>query len=277
MIKRFQGVKMKRGVNTKEILTTNYKSLGALLKFLEQNEQIMTNEYSSHNGTHTFTGTSNMGEALKMLKDGNDEIKAGLKKNVKIAMDKLQKELNSQPESYIADIEGLFFDVAKVIEGEPECWYREPWDKTKKPRLQIPIMGSYNGGFKKEKAIKNASEIIALVKALEDNGFECELSMIFMAENCTWKHEKMFHSIMIKNYDESFNWNKLSAMLHPSFFRRIIFRDKELLAPKNLSDGYGSTANPSNYFENGDSMLVISEHSSIERFKNQVLYRLSGK
>ncbi len=212
-----------------------------------------------------------------MLRSGNDEIKEGLKKGLKLEMEKLRKEINSQPESYLPDVEGLFFDVAKVIEGEPECWYREPWDKTRKPRLSVPIMGSYNYKFKKEDAITNATKIIALVKALEDNGFEVEMTMIFIADHATTTNKTMFHSVMIKNYDEGFNWNKLSAMLHPSFFRRIIFRDKELLAPTNLADGYGRTADPAKFFENGENMLSLSDSYSIERFKTQTLYNLKGK
>ena len=276
-MKKFQGVKLKKGINTKKILTTNYKSLSELMKFLEKNENVKTNKISSHTANFKFSGTHNFDEALEMLRSGNEEIKKGLKKGLKLEMDKLRKEINSQPQGYVADVEGLFFDVAKVIEGEPECWYREPWDKTKKPRLQIPIGGSYNHKFKKEEAVKNATKIIALVKALEDNGFEVEMTMIFMADYTTTDNETMFHSVMIKNYDESFNWNKISAMLHPSFFRRIIFRDKELMSPEKVEDGYGQSSTLSRYFENGENMLSLSDAYSIEKFKKATLYNLRGK
>lgn len=257
-------------------VATNYGSLGQFLKHLEKNMDTKTNEDSAYRSNYIFTGTHSFDEALELLRSGSAEIMAGLKKSVKLATEKLNKELNTQPEGYIPDVTGLFFDVARVIEGEPECWHREPWDKTKKPRLEIPVMGSYNAGFAKEKAIENATEIIALVKALESAGFECRLVMVFMATHTTYDNKGMFHSVMIKNFDENFNWQKLSAMLHPSFFRRLIFRDKELLAPTNLEGGYGRTAEPEKWLENGESVLKISDKGSVERFKNQILYRLRG-
>ena len=195
---------------------------------------------------------------------------------MKIAIDKLNKEINTQPEGYVADVQGLFFDVAKVIEGEPEAWYRDPWDKVKKPRLRIPLVGSYNAGFSVETAIKNSSEIIAIVKALEDNGFECEIAMIFPADGAESGTGKgAYQEVMVKNFDESFNFNKLSAMLHPSFFRRIIFRDLEVALPKTLAGGYGRTSRDTmKAFEGGDDFLNIGDHSSIERWKKNVLYLL---
>ena len=266
--------------NPKQWVVTKYASLNGLMKHLEKTKDMSTNQTSGKTyGNEGFYGTRNFDEALAILKNGSEEIKKGLKEHVKIAIDKLNKELNTQPQGYVADVEGLFFDVAKVIEGEPEAWYREPWDKVKKPRLKIPLVGSYNANFKVETAIQNASEIIALVKALEDNGFECEIAMIFPADRACGKTGKgAYQEVMVKNYDESFNWNKLSAMLHPSFFRRIIFRDLEVALPTTLASGYGRTTKDTmKAFKGGENFLNIGDHSSIERFKNEVLYKLSKK
>ncbi len=275
---RIMGAKWKQGVDTSTWRATNYKSLAAFLKHLEENKETKTNKNSAYNGSEHFTGTANFDEALELLRTGSDEIKEGLKKSVKLAVEKLNKELNTKPEGYVADVHGLFFDVSRVIEGEPECWYREPWDKVRKPRLQIPVIGSYNASFSKEQAIKNAAEIIALVKALESAGFECEMTMVFAANGAAFgvTDRNSYQAVMIKNYDETFNWNKLSAMLHPSFFRRLIFRDVELMYPNNLNGGYGTAASAEAYFENGESMLNIAKKDSIEKFKKHVLYTLKG-
>ena len=256
-------------------VVTQYKSLHGLMTHLEKTKDMVTNQ-TTQSGNADFYGTENFDEALEILKNGSEEIKEGLKKQVKIAMDLLQKELNTEPEGYVADVQGLFFDVAKVIEGEPEAWYRDPWDKVKKPRLSIPLVGSYNAGFRVETAIKNSSEIIALVKALEDNGFECEIAMIFPADNAeTGTGKGAYQEVMVKNFDESFNWNKLSAMLHPSFFRRMIFRDLEVALPKTLAGGYGRTTRDTmKAFKGGENFLNIGDHSSIERFKQKTLYTL---
>ena len=267
-------VKFKSGQKDKWVVT-EYKSLHGLMGHLEKTKDMVTNQ-TTNSGNKDFYGTEDFDGALKILKNGSEKIKKGLKKQVKIAMDMLQKELNTEPQGYVADVQGLFFDVAKVIEGEPEAWYRDPWDKVKKPRISIPLVGSYNASFRVDTAIKNSSEIIALVKALEDNGFECEIAMIFPADNAEMGTGKgAYQEVMVKNFDESFNWNKLSAMLHPSFFRRIIFRDLEVAMPKTLQSGYGRTSrNTMKAFEGGDDFLNIGDHSSIERFKENVLYTL---
>lgn len=255
-----------------------YKSLHSLTTFLNKNENTKTNLYSSHTRDEEFAGTETFRGALNILKNGSKDIKDGLKKHVKVAIDKLRKELNTKPQGYVADVQGLFFDVAKVVEGEPEAWYRDPWDKVKKPRLSIPLVGSYNSSFEVETAIENSSEIIALIKALEDSGFEVEIAMIFPAEYVSTEGQHIYQEVMVKGFDESFNWNKLSAMLHPSFFRRIIFRDVELTFPDTLSPGYGRTsANTMKMFKGGENFLNIGDHDSISRFKDKVLYALKDK
>ena len=265
----------------KEWRVHNYNSLPELMRYLDKNKDTETNHRQSDARSISrsdWAKSNSLAEAVKKLKTGDTEILAGLKKAVKLEVQKLAKELNTLPEGYIADVTGLFFDVAKVIEGEPEAWYREPWDKTKKPRLSIPIMGNYSAGFNANTAIKNAAEIIALIKALEDNGFEIELIMTFAAEhmNNGIGERHGMSVVKVKGFEENFNWKKLSTILHPSFFRRIIFRDRELLFPKTLGSSYGDTPNPAKWWENGESMLQIGEHSTIEKFKEQVLYRLKG-
>lgn len=256
---------------------THYKSLNELLRYLEKNEKTKTNYHSSYENGSDFTGTKNFQEALDLLKNGSPDIMAGLKKQVKLAVADLAKELNTLPQGYTADVTGLFFDVSKVIDGEPEAWLREPWDKEKKPRISVPISGSYNANVKKELVIKNASEIIALIKALEDNGFEVEAVMVFPASESCSSGKNANSEVVIKGFDENFNWQKLSGMLHPSFFRRLMFRDLELMFPTTLQGGYGRTTKDTyTVFEGGESMLRLSEHDSIEKFKEQVLYRLKG-
>lgn len=278
-MKKLTALQFKTETEAKKWRITNYSSLNELLRYLEKNEKTKTNQYSSHKESSDFSGTKDFAEALGLLKNGSPEIMEGLKKAVKLSVAKLAKEINTLPQGYVTDVVGLFFDVSKVIDGEPECWLREPWDKEKKPRLRVPICGSYNAGVDKQTVINNASEIIALIKALEDNGFEVEATMVFPANDCSSsdKEKHACNSVRIKGFDENFNWNKLSGMLHPSFFRRIVFRDLELMYPETLASGYGRTTHDTLLaFEGGESMLDLAQHRSIEKFKKQVLYRLKG-
>jgi hypothetical protein len=244
-------------------LINNFPSLHSLTKYLEVNESVATKYNNSHKTTnYEFTKTNNFAEVFKILEHGSPEIMEGLKQAVKVAVNELK--LYTRPEGYIADVEGLFFDVAKVIEGEPEAFYREPWDKKRKPRLSIPIIGSYRAKFKAETAIINASKVIAVIKAIEERGVDVELIMLFPSTSTTTKDESSCVSVKVKGYDEKFNWAKVSAMLHPSFFRRCIFRVMELQAPKTLEDSYGSAAGVELF---KDTALSIQDEISILKFK----------
>lgn len=272
------GMEVKKGaVNDNRWLVNIYPSLTKFQRYLEANEHVKTCRNYSHDGEYSFSKSRNFAEALSILKTGSDEIKAGLKDAVKHAISDLNKELHSIPEGYVADVEGLFFDVAKVVEDEPEAWYREPFNKTKKPRIRVPILGTYNAGFKAQTAIENASQIIALIKAMGDRGIEVEMVMVFFSKNMTCDSYHGLTAVTVKGYDEKFNWSKLSAMLHPSFFRRCVFRDSELQAPQTLAGSYGSDFKTADVFEGGENMLKISDKDTIRRFKEQVLESLKGK
>lgn len=258
-------------------LITEYQSTTAFLKRLERDKNVPTNQTSSMKDSTTFSQSNDIAHAMRILREGSPEIMEGLKDATKHAIADLKKELNSQPDTYVCDIEGLFFDVAKVIEGEPECWYRESWDKARKPRIYVPINGTYHAGFKSERAIKNASKVIALIKALEDKGIEVELDMIFVSQRMTHGGKNGFSSVKVKGYDENFNYAKLSGMLHPSFFRRLNFRESELQAPNDLNDGYGRAMDFKDMFDEGRQMLSISNTDTIDSFKNEAIQLLKSK
>tara|TARA_R110000772_G_scaffold5454_4_gene19480 strand:+ start:1020 stop:1859 length:840 start_codon:yes stop_codon:yes gene_type:complete len=277
MYKLLKNFTHKGTFNPDKWIISEYPSTTSFLKRLERGKTTPTNQTSSNEGGYDFSQTNNMAEAMKILREGSPDILNGLKDATKHAIADLKKELHTQPDTYICDVEGLFFDVAKVIEGEPECWYRESWDKARKPRIYVPINGTYNAGFDSKKAIKNASKVIALVKALEDKGIEVELDMMFLSSGMTYDGKNGFSSIRVKGYDENFNYAKLSGMLHPAFFRRLNFRESELQAPDDLSGGYGGAMNFKDLFEEGRNMLSIADTDSIENFKKEAVQLLKGK
>jgi hypothetical protein len=266
-------------------LVIEYSSLAEFTNRLRRDKATKTLRKESNDTEYDRLGwakSTDLEDALDQCKTGNAEIMEGLKEAVKLEVDNLAKELMSEPEGYVNDVHGLFFDIAKVIEGEPEAWLREPWDKQKKPRISVPIRGNYGGSFSSDNAIANASKVIALIKALEDTGIEVELKMVFASTNVSSKavngNRNAAISVTIKNYDESFNWKKVSSMLHPSFFRRLIFRERELLFPDTLSSGYGNSPRADDFgkeIEGGENWLMISDAESIEKFKVATLGMLT--
>ncbi len=274
---KFRGLETLRKEKEADWTSSSFDSLAKFTKYLEINKDVVAAEDHSETASYKFSQTHNLAEAIAMLKTGSPKIEEGLKNSVSHAIAELKKELDSEPQGYVADVQGLFFDVVKVVEGDPEAWYREPWDKTRKPRISVPIMGTYPGVFNTDKAIENASNIIALIKAMEDKGIEVELYMMFITKGMYNDGTSDCVTITIKGYSESFNWRKLSAMLHPSFFRRCLFRYNEIEAGMDLKYNYGGDYLPVNLFVGGANMLKISDASSIEKFKTKTLELLRRK
>jgi len=72
---------------------------------------------------------------------------------------------------------------------------------------------------------------------------------------------------------------KISGMLHPSFFRRLIFREREIMFPKNLKESYGGSPNGGEmgkHIKGAENWLMISDTDSIERFKVATLGMLGA-
>ncbi len=259
-----------------ETCVSRYESLGAFMRHHEKNLETITNQDASGDedhkqGGYLFFRTKDISEMIEILKTGDDEIKQGLKDATKISIKELDKELMSKTNHFIPDVEGLFFDVAKVLSGEPEAWYRRTGEKNIKPKIYVPILGSYSYKKDAKEMIKNASKIIALVKALEDRGFEVQVDMVFSAHKLTDRNKNAFVStICMKGYSETFNFNKLSAMMHPSFFRRLIFREMELAFPTELGGYYGIHSGL-RAFEESDKILAIEDITTIDTFKERVI------
>lgn len=227
-----------------------------LLRYLKDNMDTKTNCDSSFTSSKRWTGTDSFEDALQLLETGDDEITKKLKD---ATATKLQA-LNSKASSYIPDVQGAFFDVSKVLTGEPECYYKLSYEKTTRPRADLQVVINYSASTGVELLIDNASDLLVKIKQFELQGVEVRLSAITKSSHMTtgkYSNQTFIGIVLLKDYQDSINYRKLSGILHPSFNRRLLFRLKELTYPTTLSKTYGSPI-----IEKGD--IRLDTNSSIK-------------
>ena len=78
---------------------------------------------------------------------------------------------------YQRNVTGQFFDVGLVIEGEPECWFEQELEPTRKV-VSICCNISSSGGLDSIKLARRGSAIIALVDQLQTAGYIVELTAV---------------------------------------------------------------------------------------------------
>jgi hypothetical protein len=114
---------------------------------------------------------------------------------------------------------------------------------------------------------------------MEDAGMEVEIVMFMWSENSyNAKNRQSLLTITVKDYDQPINWRMLSAILHPSFFRRMVFRYREIVGRYSLNDGYGRTLGLSyvkDYIEG--NIIVLSNEYQIADYRKNIVNIIGGK
>lgn len=185
--------------------------------------------------------TSNMEEAKQLAKYGYHEnfdkfleLKVKLEKYIKISTQK-SKQFNY----YI----GYVPDVKAYLECNPLSML----NKINPPRKQIDIY--YNsanlGGVDSDQIFNRGVITLSIVEILEKLGFSVNLNIFTMSSCGDQVHYAVFK---LKDANERLNIQKLFfPMCHPSWFRRLVFKLKEVTPDiiSSWTDGYGRTCDES--------------------------------
>ena len=239
-------------LENKNNISIRFEGVQQLLTYLKEKEGDTTlnpRRLNSHDGKYSFRGTHNFQEAIDLIQNGDMDILNKLTTEIS----KIEPKYIDSP--YIPDTNGSFFDVAKVLEGEPEAWYRKADTKVDIPTLEIVLGIGYLSGVSKNTIIHNSAILISYIKGIEAKGIRVKLIGRHYNDNCNGTHSETI--VVIKDYYESFNYTKLSGVIHPSFFRRLLVRVRELNIP-NLSSDYGRTIY--------NNAIEISKESSIHEY-----------
>lgn len=142
------------------------------------------------------------------------------------------------------DVEGHAVDIARMLEGEPECWLKFESERTQSSQakfLRLVVNVGASGGVRSSRMIQRGAVIVALVEALEMAGTRCEITVVDATGDASCRFGQIHYSasILVKRFDEPVDMPLIAyAVAHPTVLRRHIFRLYETMDYEGCSAGY---------------------------------------
>lgn len=205
-----------------------------------------------------FTHTGTFGEALALARDGWPEGEQHIRR-LSLAMFDRVSTLIERP-VYRYDVEGSDFDVARVVDGEPEHWTRQETITTEDPgrrvvRIVLNIAASAGVGANEIRA--KGAAVAALAELLDHAGHGSQIDIAAPFEGSGTRSE--VHA-RIKDADQPLDLPRVAfALAHPSCLRRIVWAIREGHPPAirraqsvDAHGGYATPADVVNEYDKGD-------------------------
>lgn len=189
----------------------------------------------------SWSGTDTFEEALRLAREGWPEGEA----MVRSIASRLEASMINKivREDWNYEVEGMGFDVARYIEGEPEHWYAVEETQLEGPHRNVRIVMNLaaSSGVAAEILAARGAAVAALVELLEYAGIRCEVWTVMAASGVYEAYCK------VKPYDQPLEPSRIAfALANPANFRRLHFALIEATPPAVndwLSFGYGTPTN----------------------------------
>lgn len=178
-------------------------------------------------GRDPFFGCATWDEAVHLARNGWKKGEDRARQYAARLFAKVASQLEQPRFNY--DVEGLDFDVARVVMGEPECWLHQYPDITPAPGRVITVV--YNcgksAGVSSEIVLARGAVVAALVMLLEHAGYPVEL--IARADTSNWGSNLWIHQIVkVKRAGQPLNLPEVAFTLaHAAMHRRFFFSVRE--------------------------------------------------
>jgi hypothetical protein len=208
----------------KDPLVMEFYSWGDFIRHASTVPDTMAGEAgrASRLNDRSFTGVKNYHEAVKLATDGWREGEA----KAKAIADPIFTQVSSLIERYDVnyELEGHNIDVARFVDGEPECWQKfEPTvvDGRGTRQLKLVFNCCVSGGLDRSVIISRGAGVAALVNLLEYAGNRVEV-WLAMANHKQEKGIDVY--VKVKDASQNIDMSQLIyALAHPSAFRCHMF------------------------------------------------------
>lgn len=228
-----------------EKLLSVFESWGDYLRFVAPAKQLPGCDFASRNGSHDFTSTYSFDEAFKLAQTGWFE---GAEKSKKISEPIFNHVSSLMEKSDIThDVEGIQVDIARYLDGEPECW--QQWvptivEGTGHRIVRLVFNGFVSASVPNETIERVGGTLVALIELLEYAGIRVEVmyDMVFTTQYTANYPINVEAHVKIKSADQPLDVPRLAfALAHPSSFRRIAFSflEQHTAERRKLSQNYG--------------------------------------
>jgi len=164
-------------------------------------------------------------QALNVALDGGNW-QEGAEQLQSVSIDKAAHELAEVIEpAIIHDVCGGGLDIGEYLADSPECFFRLEDVEVVRPIVKIGVCNVPCANIEAHQMMNHGRAIIALVEALELQGYSVELSALFISRA---SGDVFISDTAIKQAGEP--WSAASvayALAHPAFPRRLGFRELE--------------------------------------------------
>lgn len=184
---------------------------------------------SSRVGNYKFTETLSFESAVKLALDGWDEGREQVKKLSGPIVEKVCNLIERQDLVY--DVEGMGIDIARFVDGEPECWQRYETtvvEGESSKLIHIVFNLTVSSGIDQRVITAKGAAIAALVETLEYAGNRVKVTIAHALN-----HYECY--VTVKSFDQPIDLGRLVfALAHPSSLRRIFFSAQECQPRENV-------------------------------------------
>ena len=178
--------------------------------------------------------------AVKLANTGWNKHMAAVMKRRDLLVKRVARQVPKTAVVY--DVEGMDFDIGRVMDGEPEHWIDMVADTSveagKGDKLRRVVVNVSNDYRVKAKTIVAKGILIAsLVALMEFAGMnvQLEIGSAIGSDNRKWRWQWV---APFKRYSDALNLPKIMyAVAHPTMLRRIVFGLKENLSTLNHCKG----------------------------------------
>lgn len=190
-------------------------------------------------GHHSGTGVPSFEAAIDYATNGWPEGAAQVKTLSLSMFDRLATLIERPTVTY--DVEGEQVDIARYLDGEPECWQRTEWKTTEGvSRRVVKVTFNYavSSGVSQEVARAKGAAVVALCELLEHAGYGVELSVISSSNGyASGAHHTTFTPV--KTADQPLDVSRAAfALASPAMHRCLWFALLEAL-PYEVAQALG--------------------------------------
>jgi len=235
-----------------EDIYRHFDTLSSFYEACNKEKQISRLRSSSdkedvYNRGEGWFGTQDFPAAIKLATNGWKE---GVKMAEPLAR-KLSEEMIetlSRPQVQY-EVEGEMFDMGRVIQEEPECWFKwhpgqidSSMDESNKGPVRIVLNNSVSCGISTDIIKMRGCAVMALAMVLSAADRPIQIvSTTPLKDDDYFSRDasKLIEfDVVLKDYYDDIQMDAVAfSLMHPSFFRRFGFRMMEILGIQ--SSGYG--------------------------------------
>ena len=205
-----------------------------------------------------FHGTTDIEDWFRVSKSGDEAVMKEIVEAKKQAVKKLQT-MQSNTTSYA--VEGLFFDIGKVMSGHPECWV-QPDEHDELADITIKINTAVGFRTSAHTVAKGVGRVLGMVTRLEQLGHKVKVENWLYNLKSTTSRKNQINTLTVmtvKDFNESINFAKMSALVSPSLQRRGMFMLREIFYGKSVSKNYGGVGTFSKDVYDIDSKYILDD------------------